>query len=106
MTVQPVTSSDDLKKHLRDAGDRLVVLDFHATWCGPCKMIAPEVDSFANLYPQVLFLKVDVDECDDVASDYNIESMPTFLFIKQSQVVETLKGTNKEKLEQLILKYK
>jgi len=106
MTVQTVASHDDLKQQLRDAGDRLVVLDFYATWCGPCRVIGPEVVNFATLYPQVLFLKVDVDECDDVAVEYNIESMPTFLFIKQSKVIESFSGANKDRLAQLIEKHK
>ena len=106
MTVQHVRTHEELKQQRRDAADRLVVLDFYADWCGPCRMISPEVTNFATKYPQVLFLKVDVDECDEIAVEYKIESMPTFVFIKSSKTLESFSGANKAKLEQLIEKHK
>merc|ERR1712230_83825 len=67
---------------LADAGDKLVVVDFTATWCGPCQRIAPVFAKLAEEMPDVVFVKVDVDENDETASACGIQSMPTFQFYK------------------------
>lgn len=96
----------DLKSQLEKAGDNLVVVDFFATWCGPCKMIAPRLEELSKEMENVIFLKVDVDECEDIASEYEISSMPTFVFIKNSKVLETFSGANYDKLKSMIQKHK
>ncbi|XP_052869960.1 thioredoxin-2-like [Anopheles cruzii] len=101
--VYLVKDSNDFNNKLESAGDQLVVVDFFATWCGPCKVIAPKLEEFQNKYAdKVVILKVDVDECEDLAAQYNISSMPTFLFIKRKQVVQQFSGANAEKLENQI----
>ncbi|XP_050087773.1 thioredoxin-2-like [Anopheles aquasalis] len=98
--VYIVKDSADFHNKLESAGDQLVVVDFFATWCGPCKVIAPKLEEFQNKYAEkVVIVKVDVDECEDLAAEYNISSMPTFLFIKRKQVVQQFSGANAEKLE-------
>lgn len=85
------------------AGDRLVVVDFFATWCGPCKMIAPKLEEIANaLGEKLVVLKVDVDECEELAQRYEISSMPTFLFIKNGQRVDLFSGANADRLQEKI----
>ena len=49
-----------------------MVVDFHATWCGPCKMIAPHLEEMDKTMDDVVFLKVDVDECEDIAEEYKV----------------------------------
>ncbi|KYN19855.1 Thioredoxin-2, partial [Trachymyrmex cornetzi] len=78
---------DDLQIKLKDAGNNLVVIDFFAVWCGPCKMIGPLIEELSKEMLDVVFLKVDVDECEDIAAEYEISSMPTFVFIKEGKVV-------------------
>ena len=78
---------NDLNAQLEAAGGKLVVIDFFATWCGPCKMIAPKIVEMDAEMNNVVFLKVDVDEAEDAAQEYNIQAMPTFLFIKNKQKV-------------------
>jgi thioredoxin 1 len=69
--------------------DALVVADFWAVWCGPCKMIAPIIDEMANEYKgSVVIGKLDVDNNPQVASKYSIRSIPTILFIKNGEVVD------------------
>jgi thioredoxin 1 len=69
--------------------DKLVVVDFWATWCGPCKMIAPIVDELAQEYEgKADICKCNVNECDDVPMTYNIRSIPTLLFFKNGEVVD------------------
>lgn len=98
---------DDLEKQLESAGARLVVIDFYATWCGPCKLIAPAIKKMAvELKDQVIFLKVDVDETDDIAGEYKIEAMPTFIFIKNKEVVDKFSGANEAKIKEAIDKLK
>merc|ERR1712083_1285165 len=62
-----------------------VVVDFHATWCGPCKMIAPHLEEMDKTMDDVVFLKVDVDECEDIAEEYKVTAMPTFVFLKNKE---------------------
>ena len=57
-----------------NAGDDLVVVDFFATWCGPCKMLAPTVEKMAELHPEVHFYKVDIDEDMDLATRFKVMS--------------------------------
>lgn len=85
--VHAVADMSDLKSQLESAGGKLVVIDFFATWCGPCKMIAPQIEEMDKTMDDVVFLKVDVDEAEDVAQEYNITAMPTFIFIKSSKKV-------------------
>jgi thioredoxin 1 len=86
--VHEVADLDDFKSQLSSAASKLVVVDFHATWCGPCKMIAPLIGEMAETMSDVTFLKVDVDEAEDVSAEYNITAMPSFLFFKDGKKVE------------------
>ncbi|KAG7295261.1 Cytoplasmic thioredoxin isoenzyme 2 [Plutella xylostella] len=102
-----IKDAEDLKTRLSSAGDKLVIIDFMATWCGPCKMIGPKLDEMAaEMADSIVVLKVDVDECEDVAAEYNINSMPTFVFVKSSKKIEEFSGANPDKLKQVILKHK
>uniref|UniRef100_A0A8K9VAZ4 Thioredoxin domain-containing protein n=1 Tax=Oncorhynchus mykiss TaxID=8022 RepID=A0A8K9VAZ4_ONCMY len=74
-------------KALEEAGDKLVVVDFTATWCGPCQSIAPFFKGLSENYQSVVFLKVDVDDAPDVASFCDIKCMPTFHFYKNQKKV-------------------
>lgn len=70
-----------------NAGDDLVVVDFFATWCGPCKMLSPVVERMAEQHADVHFYKVDIDEEIDLASRFQVMSVPTLLYMKKGQVV-------------------
>jgi len=105
--VELVKSAKDMADQLAAAGDGLVVVDFYATWCGPCKVIAPQIEEMAKgEFSMVKFLKVDVDECEEVAMEYKITAMPTFKFIKGGNVVDELMGANADRLKALINTHK
>lgn len=69
--------------------DKLVLIDFYATWCGPCKMVSPIISEIANEYlNSVKVCKVNVDENQDLAVKYNIMSIPTLIFLKNGAVLK------------------
>eukprot|EP00531_Pseudo-nitzschia_arenysensis_P013563 CAMPEP_0116140398 /NCGR_PEP_ID=MMETSP0329-20121206/13822_1 /TAXON_ID=697910 /ORGANISM="Pseudo-nitzschia arenysensis, Strain B593" /LENGTH=184 /DNA_ID=CAMNT_0003635501 /DNA_START=163 /DNA_END=717 /DNA_ORIENTATION=- len=92
---------DDVNSLVLRAGSagQLVVIDFTATWCGPCQMIAPIYKELSNTYDDVVFLKVDVDENPETAANYKVSAMPTFIFIKGGVVVERVMGADPSKLQ-------
>lgn len=70
-----------------------VVLDFGATWCGPCKKVSAVMDELSAEYEgKVAILKADVDDCEDLAIDYKVRNVPTVLFIKNGEVVDKQAG--------------
>ena len=77
---------------------KLAVVDFTATWCGPCRTIAPFFGELAKRFPNVIFLKVDVDELKSVSEDWAIEAMPTFIFLKEGTIVDKIVGALKDDL--------
>jgi len=87
-------------------GSKPVVVDFTATWCGPCQMIAPEFQSLAEAHQDIEFIKVDVDENEDTAQACGIQAMPTFHFYKDGNKVHEFSGASKEKIVQGIEKLK
>lgn len=106
--VEPhhVTSQRDLAEKLKEAGSKLVVMDFHAKWCGPCKMISPMIDEMAAQTPEVMFLKVDVDECDTIAAKYNVRAMPTFVFLKNGKEVDSFSGADVGRVQATVARYR
>lgn len=82
--------------------DKLVVVDFFATWCGPCKMIAPMLEKFAAEYAQADFYKVDVDQLPAVAQKMEVSAMPTLLFFKNGKQVGKVVGANVAAIKQTI----
>ena len=83
-----------------------VVVDFHAEWCGPCKRIKPQIEQFSQKYTRVIFLAVDVDQHSGLAEKYNVEAMPTFIFIANKNQFASVVGANVKKIEEQIASFK
>uniref|UniRef100_A0A0P4VVN3 Thioredoxin n=1 Tax=Scylla olivacea TaxID=85551 RepID=A0A0P4VVN3_SCYOL len=104
--VYQVKDKEDFDQQLKNAGQKLVVVDFYATWCGPCKMIAPKIQEMSEDMSDVVFLKVDVDESEEVAMAYQVSCMPTFVFIKEEKKVDSFSGASEDKLREFIARLK
>mmetsp|Transcript_55279 Transcript_55279/g.134268 ORF Transcript_55279/g.134268 Transcript_55279/m.134268 type:complete len:237 (-) Transcript_55279:330-1040(-) len=101
------STSDEVDDIVQEASvnELLVVIDFTASWCGPCKAIAPLYKEMSEEYDTVIFLKVDVDEDPDTAAKYSVSAMPTFLFVKGGKVIDRLQGANPQKLRDMVEEY-
>ncbi|TKY65220.1 Thioredoxin H2 [Spatholobus suberectus] len=85
---------------------KLVVIDFSATWCGPCRFMEPVIKEMAGKFTDVEFVKIDVDELSDVAREFNVEAMPTFVLMKRGKESDRVVGADKDELEKKIEKHR
>jgi len=105
MSVLEITSQEGLDEVV--ANNAIVVIDFHADWCPPCKAVGPKYHSLAekSTLPGVAFCSIDVDACQDIAADHGIKSIPTFIFYKDGKEEAKCMGSNidtvKNKLAEL-----
>lgn len=95
----------EAESKLLNNNDRLILVDFYATWCGPCKRMAPIIKELEAEYPNVDFYKIDVDK-NKVDDALGVSAMPTYLFIKNSSNLEQIEGAmSKEKMKSLLDKH-
>ena len=74
-------------------GEKPVLVDFHATWCGPCKVLSPTIESIGKeLAGQIRVLKIDVDKNEALANQYRIQSVPTLIIFKKGEIVWRTSG--------------
>ncbi|KAJ6111975.1 thioredoxin trx1 [Penicillium sp. IBT 18751x] len=89
--------SDFMQKIFDSKGP--IVVDCWATWCGPCKAVAPVYEKLSESFPQVKFYKVDVDEQAEIAQELNVNAMPTYVFFKDGQKFSQVVGGDMKAVE-------
>ena len=101
MSVLTITKSNFEETVLKS--DKPVLLDFWASWCGPCRMQGPIIDQLAASQSNVVFGKVNVDEEPDLASEYGITSIPTLIIFRDGRVIDQVTGvTSKASIERML----
>ncbi|XP_039031962.1 thioredoxin H2-like [Hibiscus syriacus] len=83
-----------------------MVIDFSASWCGPCKIMEPALNDMAVSFTDVDFVKLDVDELPDVAQGFGVHAMPTFVLLKNGKEVDRVVGAQKNELEKKVGKHR
>ncbi|KAM9426357.1 thioredoxin-like [Pholidichthys leucotaenia] len=97
--VRKVTTLMEFNEVVQQAGNKLVVVDFTATWCPPCQRIAPKFEKLSQENTDVIFIKVDVNEGVEVSQHFKIRSVPTFYFYKNGNLVHEFKGADEKQLQ-------
>lgn len=105
MPVTHVKSEEHFEELINTKKHDFIFVDFYADWCGPCKRIAPKLEEMSTQFPSVLFVKVNVDELEDLSQRYNVSCMPTFLVFKRSSMTpeyEPVCGASEDKIRNLL----
>ncbi|KAH3683264.1 hypothetical protein WICPIJ_005733 [Wickerhamomyces pijperi] len=103
--ITEVKSLDSFEELIKSP--KLTLTDFYATWCGPCNAISPILEKLAEKYQEeVQFLKVDVDESTEIAQEYQVSAMPTFVFFKDGTPIGKIVGANPQHIQQALEQYK
>ena len=101
MGVLKITA-DNFKKEVLEES-KTVLIDFYADWCGPCKMLAPVLEEIAKEKNNTKFVKINVDDAQELAMEYNIMSIPTLVVIKNGKEINRIVGlASKSELMQII----
>uniref|UniRef100_A0A915E6S5 Thioredoxin n=1 Tax=Ditylenchus dipsaci TaxID=166011 RepID=A0A915E6S5_9BILA len=106
MVVLEPKDTDEFEKILKNASKskQMVVVDFFATWCGPCRMMGPKFHKMAEQYAEMIFVKLDVEEHEELVGEYDVKVMPTFVFIKNNDQ-EMIEGNNEADLRAALEKH-
>ncbi|CAG7861480.1 hypothetical protein BRARA_I01605 [Brassica rapa] len=86
--------------------NKLLVIDFTAAWCGPCKAMEPRVKEIVSRYPEAVFARVDVDRFMDVAGTYRANTLPAFVFVKRGEEIDRVVGAKPDELVYKIEKHR
>lgn len=87
-----ITKYEEFKTEVLDSKS-IVLVDFYATWCGPCQMLSPIIEDIAlEFKDKVKAIKIDVDQAQEIAMKYNVASIPTVILFKEGKIVDTFIG--------------
>ncbi|EPS72374.1 thioredoxin, partial [Genlisea aurea] len=99
-----VTTTEQWEKHTSEAAKdgKTVVVNFSASWCGPCRLISSAYRELAERYPSLVFITVDVDELVEFSTKWDVKATPTFFFLRDGRQVDKLVGANKAELHRKV----
>lgn len=92
--------ASDYDDFIHESGVKII--KFTASWCGPCKVVAPRYEALSSKYPKFLFVNLDIDESGNIADIYDISSVPTFIVLDGSEAIGEVKGTDLSKLDAIL----
>lgn len=95
----------DVSRAMIDAGDRVVVVEFYATWCTPCQKMKPQLKAMEQEFQDVVFYKVNVDENGETTENYSVTAMPTFILFKNGSKIDRMQGADMTALKAMITKH-
>jgi thioredoxin 1 len=87
---------------IKTAADAIIIIDFYAVWCGPCKAVKPKYEMLAETYKDmnnILFLSVDIEKVPQLSDKFEITSMPTFLVVHKDQITKRISGGNIKEID-------
>jgi thioredoxin 1 len=101
MSVYEIQNIAQWNEIIKTAGDTILIIDFYAVWCGPCKAVKPKYEMLAETYKDlsVLFLSVDIEKVPQLSDKFEITSMPTFLVVHKDQVKKRISGGNIKEID-------
>lgn len=105
MPVLTYDTYDDLNTYSINNPKTLIVINFKAKWCMPCKTIYPFLKYLQENYPNIDFMEIDIEDDNTITEHFTISKVPTFIYYKNGNISETVIGTNKEKIENAINDY-
>lgn len=99
-----LSTYDELVSYSQTNSNKLIVIDFNASWCGPCKAIKPFFDYLKENYPNVDFLKINIEDenTTSITEIFEITKVPTFIYFKNGSMCHSIIGTNTENIETAI----
>ncbi|GAB2235996.1 hypothetical protein Drorol1_Dr00026443 [Drosera rotundifolia] len=102
--VNFITTKESWEEKLSQASreGKIVIANFSASWCRPCRTVAPLYSEVSEKYPSLMFLTIDVDEVSELSTSWDIKATPTFFFLRDGQEIDKLVGANKAELERKI----
>ncbi|CAD6577824.1 MAG: hypothetical protein TREMPRED_002044 [Tremellales sp. Tagirdzhanova-0007] len=101
--ISSTSEFDNLVKGL--PATQLLVIDFHAVWCGPCHAIAPVLEALSNKFMHVKFVKIDVDKQAQLAQRFSVRAMPTFKLLKGGKEIAELRGASPQQLNSIVAQH-
>lgn len=87
-----IKNSDELKKLFEDNPNKLIILDFYADWCNPCRLLGATMESIMSERSDFILAKVNIEESDDLTTDFHVRNVPTLAFMKNGFILDKSVG--------------